>query len=85
MLKTQHVVRVDVRPCFCLSGRSAIGAEHAVLDCSVGVFLIQDFEPEIDFEGKTERVRTMGSEADGDAAHVRTLQLRANRDAAFGL
>lgn len=78
MLKTQHVVRVGVRPCLCLSGRSAIGAEHAVLGRSVGVFLIQDFEPEIDFEGKTERVRTMGSEADGDAAHVRTLQLHAN-------
>lgn len=58
MLKTQHVVRVGVRPCFCLSGRSAIGAEHAVLDRSVGAFLIQDFEPEIDFEGKTERVRS---------------------------
>lgn len=25
MLKTQHVVRVGVRPCFCLSSRSAAG------------------------------------------------------------
>lgn len=25
MLKTQHVVRIGVRPCFCLSGRSAAG------------------------------------------------------------
>lgn len=95
MLKTQHVVHVGARPCFCLSGRSAIRTEHAVLGRSVGVILIQDFEPEIHFEGKTERVRS--GEDDGQrgrrgrstrrCSSMLTVRLLAHSDgdAAFGL
>lgn len=93
-----HAKNTACGPCWCasmfLSVRTVSDPDRA-RGRSVGVILIQDFEPEIHFEGKTERVRS--GEDDGQrgrrgrstrrCSSMLTVRLLAHSDgdAAFGL